>query len=140
MASQRTSKDLKKLAKTYMARSHERLRSATLLLDAGLYRDSVSRSYYAVLDAADALLLTKDIRPKSHTGTITLVGAHFIRTGKIDARYGRLFRVIQRARMTADYERDQEIGREEAVNCLRDAEGFVKLVETLLQQFWPDKR
>lgn len=42
----------------------ERLHSAKILLEASQYRDSVSRSYYAFLDVANAMLLTKGIIAK----------------------------------------------------------------------------
>jgi uncharacterized protein (UPF0332 family) len=41
-------------------RGDEALKSAETLLEAGLYRDAMSRTYYAVLHYARALLATKE--------------------------------------------------------------------------------
>ncbi|MFQ6057316.1 MAG: nucleotidyltransferase domain-containing protein, partial [Anaerolineae bacterium] len=56
----------KEVAQEYLASARDRLRSATLLLENDLYRDAVSRAFYAMLDAADALLVVKGLTPKSH--------------------------------------------------------------------------
>ena len=79
METRRSKEELKSLIEGYMKSSYERLSSAKLLLDAEKFRDSISRSYYAFLDAADALLLTKDLRPKSHSGTLRLFSQYLLR-------------------------------------------------------------
>lgn len=126
-------KNLEKLITNFMESAQERLKSAELLLKSGQFRDSLSRSYYAFLDAADALLLTKKLRPKSHAGSITLFSAHFIKKGVIDKKYGRWFGRIERARWEADYEREKTFTREDAEEVLKEAKEFVKAVEKL----WP---
>jgi len=51
-------KNLEKLIRDYLNSAKERIESAEQLLKIGNFRDSISRAYYAYLDAADALLLT----------------------------------------------------------------------------------
>lgn len=88
MEFRRSKEKLKVLIQGCMENSNERLKSAKLLLENGMYRDSISRSYYAFLDSAEALLLTKDLRPKSHAGTIALFNNHFIKTGILNKNMG----------------------------------------------------
>lgn len=47
-------KNTKRLIATYLKQAEERLESAKALLDIRNFGDSISRSYYAILDAATA--------------------------------------------------------------------------------------
>ncbi len=49
--------------------------------NAGMYKTSVNRSYYAVLHSARSLLILKGIDPVKHEGIKTMISLHFIRTG-----------------------------------------------------------
>lgn len=51
-----------------LEKSQERLEVAQSLHNDGYFEDSVSRVYYAIFFAARALLLTKNITPKTHRG------------------------------------------------------------------------
>ncbi|HID64839.1 MAG TPA: HEPN domain-containing protein [Anaerolineae bacterium] len=120
------------VARGFLDSARERLRSAALLLNSGLYRDSVSRAYYAFLDAADGALASRRITPKSHAGTISLFGLHFIKAGLVDGKYSTWFKKIYKARLDADYKRDRVFTEEEAREALEQATGFVETVEKLL--------
>jgi hypothetical protein len=122
----------KVLVSKYLEIAHERLRTAEAALKIESYRDSISRSYYAFLDAALACLVTKDLVPQSHAGAITLFGLHFIKTGEIESKYGRWFNKIERARLEADYEHTKSFTIEEAEDALKEAKEFVRVVEELL--------
>ncbi|MFH1963405.1 MAG: HEPN domain-containing protein [bacterium] len=71
----------KKLISKHLEIAQERLKTAEAALNIGSYRDSISRSYYAFLDAATACLITKDLVPQSHASAIALFGLHFVKTG-----------------------------------------------------------
>lgn len=116
----------------FLDSARERLRSAALLLDGGLYRDSVSRAYYAFLDAADGALASRRITPKSHAGTISLFGLHFIKADLVDEKYSAWFKKIYKARLEADYKRDRVFTEGEAREALEQATEFVEAIEKLL--------
>ena len=126
------------VARGFLDSARERLRSAALLLDGGLYRDSVSRAYYAFLDAADGALASKRITPKSHAGTISLFGLHFIKAGLVDEKYSGWFKKIYKARLDADYKRDRTFTEEEAREALEQATEFVETIEKLLPSLWEE--
>ncbi len=108
--------------------AQERLKTAEAALDISSYRDSISRSYYAFLDAATACLVIKELVPQSHASAIALFGLHFVKTGIIEAKYGRWFNKIERARLSADYEHTKEFTREEAEEALNEAKEFVAVI------------
>jgi len=126
------------VAKNFLESAKRRLHSATVLIEAGEYRDSVSRAYYAFLDAADGALAARRITPKSHAGTISLFGLHFIKAGLVDEKYSIWFKKIYKARLDADYKRDRVFTEEEAREALEQATEFVVMIEKLLPSLWEE--
>lgn len=51
---------------------------------------TASRAYYAVFDAALALLFSAGIEARSHRGIGTLIGEHFVKPGQLSPELGRL--------------------------------------------------
>lgn len=119
------------LVSVYLKKAEERLDSARVLLEKGNLEDSISRSYYAVLDAASACLIKKDIVPQSHTGAMRLFSLHYIKPGRVDQKYQRQFAKIEKARIEADYTHLRSFTREEAAEILKEAGEFVTMVKAL---------
>ncbi|MGR3218548.1 MAG: HEPN domain-containing protein [Candidatus Anammoxibacter sp.] len=90
-----TSENRTKLVSRFLKFANQRLVSANACLGVKSYSDSISRSYYAMLDTATALLITKDILPKSHEGIIRMFSLHFIKTGILPKEYGKWFKRIE---------------------------------------------
>ena len=71
--------------KALIAYRHEKadraLEDAAFLTGAGKYGLAANRLYYALFHAASALLLSKGITTKRHSGLITQVHLHFVKTG-----------------------------------------------------------
>lgn len=120
------------VAARFLESARERLRAAEHIMAGGFYRSVVSLAFYAFLDAADGALAARRITPKSHAGTISLFGLHFIKSGLVDAKYSRWFKRIRKQRLAADYERARTFTREEAQEALEQATEFVALIEKLL--------
>ena len=116
-------------------RADESMRAARLLVEAGLLHDAESRLYYAIYHAAVALLLTEGIEPRSHAGTASLLGLHFVKTGRMGPEDARLFARIQKYRLEADYGRDfvltETALREDLVSC----QGFLDRVRGVTAAF-----
>ena len=122
------------VARKFLKGAHERLTSTRMLVEGGQYRDAISRAYYAALDAADGALALVGVTPQSHEGTITFFSKHFIKSGQVDSRYGSLLNKIQKARLTADYNRMIDFTEDDARRALVEAEDFVNLVEALISK------
>ena len=80
------------------------LEDAAFLTDAGRYNLAANRLYYALYYAASALLLSKGIVTKRHSGLITQMHMHFIKTRVLTAEEGALFKVMFDLRHEGDYE------------------------------------
>lgn len=91
------------LVRYRMEQAHERLKAAEVLLNQGLYTDSVTRSYYAMFTAARALLVTKELDSSKHSGVISLFNLHFVKTGIVESDMGGILTKAKGLREKGDY-------------------------------------
>lgn len=78
--------------------------AAIVLADTGFWNSSVNRLYYAVFYAVNALLVKNEIFTSSHSGIRTQFSLHFIKTGKLDKKYGNLLSELYDWRQKGDYD------------------------------------
>lgn len=111
-----------------LQKATESLTSAEILFEADRSTDCVSRAYYAMHQATQALLLAHGIESTSHKGVRMLFGKHFVKTEKSDRRYAASLREAYDARLVADYS-GEAVTSEEAQHLLSDAQAFVAEVQ-----------
>ena len=75
--------------KSLIEKANRFISSSELLFNSKDYDSAVSRIYYSMFFATEALLLTKRLVPKSHSGLITLFGDHFIKQNIFPKEMGR---------------------------------------------------
>lgn len=114
--------------------SKEKLKSARILLENNQFKDSLSRSYYAMFTAARALLATKRLDSSKHTGVVSLFNQHFVKTGIVSKDLGRILMKGKDLRQDGDYKDFVEVSMEEAQSQYGEAEEFVKQTEKVLGQ------
>jgi uncharacterized protein (UPF0332 family) len=68
-------------------KSQEEPKAAKILWEHGIYAAAISRAYYCLYHASQALLAAKNINVKSHKGLIQQFGQHFIKTGEISQKF-----------------------------------------------------
>ncbi len=78
------------LAKYRLEKAKTKLAAAHILLEQALFEDSLSRSYYAMFTAARALLSIEGFDSRKHSGIISLFNQHFVKSGIVDKRLGRI--------------------------------------------------
>lgn len=120
-------------ARQHAELSREALEAARLLLDHGLHRSSIDRSYYAAFHAASALLASRGIYPGSHDGVIAMLALHFVKAGALPRTAGRALQDLYNQRLIADYKGylDQDAG--DAAVCLQQAQSFTQQVLGLVE-------
>ena len=116
-----------------LKRAKDHLKSARDLLAADDFADSVSRSYYAVFQAARALLAIEGLESRKHSGVVSLFNRHFVKPGRVEKHIGAILKDAWRQREIADYSDVADFTRDEAQRLLRDAEIFVATIDRLLQ-------
>ena len=117
---------VKELIKGYIQKAEGKLGVARRLFASGDYEDAVSRAYYAVYHATQALLLTEGQRAETHRGVITLFGLLFVKTGKFNKNLGKFLANLKDDRESVDYEVFSYIEKETAETALKEAEEFLK--------------
>lgn len=92
------------LMKYRLDNAKEKLESAKLLLDAGKYRDSIGRSYYAIFTAVRAVLANDKVDFSKHSGVITYFQKEYIKTGIFDVKYSKYLQNAFQIRNSCDYD------------------------------------
>lgn len=82
----------------------EKLESAKILLDAGQYRDSIGRSYYAIFTAVRAVLANDRVDFSKHSGVIAYFQKEYIKSGKFDVKFSRYLQTAFQIRNSCDYD------------------------------------
>jgi uncharacterized protein (UPF0332 family) len=93
---------------------------------------AANRFYYACYHIVHAAFITRGIATKTHDGTLTELGKHFILTGQLDKKYGRFFARMIQLRIKADYNSIAEVSEAEVLEMAPLSHEFVAAVEGLV--------
>lgn len=116
-----------------LAKALQAVRSAHVLLQAGDADGACNRAYYAMFDAARAVLLISghDVG-KTHKGVLNAFSDRFVRNGPMPRELGRLLKHAETYRYVADYE-GQPVDLTDAQVIVSQAETFVSTMTRCLQ-------
>ena len=120
--------------KEYINQANEELNAAHLLFNKEFYRESVSRAYYSMFHATQALLIIKEIYPKSHKGVIKKFGEEFVKTGILEKKMGYILAQAETMRLKADYDVGVKISKDECEEILDNCEYFNLKVKELINE------
>jgi uncharacterized protein (UPF0332 family) len=110
-------------------RAEESIEEALILAENGMWNAVISRLYYSCFYAVIALLLKHGIETKSHKGTKTQFGQYFIKTGKIDKSYGKLYTKLFNLRQKGDYGDLYDYDEETAKPLIEQVRTFISEIE-----------
>lgn len=112
----------------------EAVDDARYLLHGNRLKAAANRAYYGMFHAAVAALASASNEiPKTHSGTISLFGRHYIRTGRISRQFARDLQNAYNLRQKMDYEAYAEIGDQQARESVERAQVFVAAVRRLFE-------
>lgn len=112
-------------------RALETLEEAEYNAAGNYFNAAVNRLYYAVYYAASALMLDNNIDSSTHAGIKSMLGLHFIKTGRLEPKYGRIYQQLFENRQSGDYE-DFVYCDKELYECLRpQAIDFIEKIQNL---------
>ncbi len=124
----------KELIRYRLSNAEEKLRSAKILLENGQFKDSTSRSYYAMFSAARALLVTRNLNSTRHSGIISLFNQHFVKTDLVDKVCGRILMNAREIREKGDYGDFYLVSKKEAEVQLKNTKIFIKEIIRVIEQ------
>lgn len=104
----------------------ETLKAAEVTFANGFYETSINRSYYAVFYAANALLMKKGIKTKTHKGIVKKFNLEYIHNDNFDKDLGRILSKLQKERIKADYDFYLKPTENKAKKDLNDARRFIE--------------
>lgn len=115
--------------KSLFDRGRRFVKSAELLIKDKDYESAVSRSYYAMFFAVEALLLSKGRSFSSHKAVISAFNEDFVKSGVFKKELSKaLIRAFEK-RQVSDYESSFSIKEKEAKEILESARSFIAAVE-----------
>ena len=86
-----------------MGKAERSLDVAEYLLAGDYIEHAISRAYYSMFYAAEAVLLRKGLELSKHSAVASAFGKHFSKTGIAPAQLHRYLRAAGEARITSDY-------------------------------------
>ena len=117
-----TDRDRPAAIREELGRADTALAAADHLARGGFSADAVSRLYYSLLFRVRALLLTKDLEPRSHEGALRLLSLHFVKSGRLDREAAHLFSRLMKYREEADYTASVEYTAEDVAGFRAEVE------------------
>ena len=108
------------------------LETARKLIQVQDWFGAANRLYYAVYQIVSALMTQEGIRIKSHSGAKAMFELHFIKTGKVDAEWGRLYKRLSDARHESDYVAFTTFDEQDIIPLLPQTEAFIDVIKRLI--------
>lgn len=102
--------------------------AAKYLGEKGFWNSAVNRLYYALFYAVNALLVLNNISTKSHSATKSQFSLHFIKTGILDRKYGKLLSELYDWRQKGDYENIFEFEANEVKPIFAPVHEMIQLI------------
>ena len=95
---------------------------------------AANRYYYACYHIVHAVFILRGIATKTHDGTLTELGKHFILTGQLDKKYGRFYARMIQLRIKADYNSIAEVTEAEVLEMSPLSHEFVGALKAIINQ------
>lgn len=112
-------------------KAHELLNEVQLLIDNKLWNSAVSRMYYACFHIVSALLISRDVNVKTHSGIRQAFALHCVKTRIIPVEIGRVFMKLYDKRQSSDYDDFIYFKEEEVIPMFRQVLNFVDEIDKL---------
>ena len=124
-----------------MALAEQALGTAHVNFETGHFRATVNCAYYATFFAASAILLTRELERRRHSGVISGFREHFVKPGLVEVKYSSFYGEAMVIREDADYAVEIPIDLDTAEMALNQARRFVgRMHEYLVEQgFWNEQ-
>ena len=112
-----------------LEKAKEDLETAEENLDAGKFRASVNRSYYAVFHALRAVTALDHFDSGKHSGIIAYFNKNYVKAGIFDKEISKMIDSCNRLREKADYDDFFLVAKDDAVLQLEKARQIVSATE-----------
>ena len=115
-----------------MEKAHRFLDQADEMCRQKFWDIASNRYYYACFHAVQALLIKNEFVAHTHSGMLTVFGLNFVKTGKVDSKYGAFLSRMEQLREKGDYNCIFSVDEEEILLIIEPSKELVAEVERLL--------
>lgn len=122
------------IAKIRFERATELVVEAEHMLDKDMYKSANNRAYYAIEKAISALLISKQIETKTHSGVLKMFNLEFVRNG--DGTFDQEDYVIateaEHIRNISDYDDFYIASKTETIELVNNSRKLVNKINSVL--------
>lgn len=122
-----------------LAKAKNLLAEVDILVHHKFYMTAINRLYYGCFHVTKALLLTKDLIPKTHSGTVSMLHQYFVQEGAFDFNQASFFSRLMQERIEDDYNDLLKIEEVEVMEFVEPAKEYVFYVEGLIRNWEENK-
>ncbi len=126
--------DLKEQIKRIIKKANRSIKAAKQMADDGDFDFALSRLYYAVFYAMEAVLLTKNLSSSKHSGVIRQFNRIFVKEGIFPKTLSKTISRLFRERQVGDYGFYIDISDDEMNESVKLAENFLEKIEEYLKK------
>jgi uncharacterized protein (UPF0332 family) len=126
--------------KLKLSKAHSLLLEIDVMMTNKFYTSVVSRLYYSCFHATKALLLTKDLMPKTHKGTSTILHQNFVNTGLFNNDKAIFFDKLMEERIEDDYNDFMIFDESKVIGFIEPAKQYIEYVTKLIETYFDAPR
>jgi len=115
-------------------KSNEIFEDARLLADNQRWNSCVNRLYYSSYYLISALLYKFDYKSETHNGTKTQFNLYYIKTGKIDIKYGKLYSNLFLWRQESDYTDFVDFDADIVIPLIEQVQEFNQIIAKFIKE------
>ncbi|MEQ8190751.1 MAG: HEPN domain-containing protein [Candidatus Eremiobacterota bacterium] len=123
---------LNDLSRYRLQKARDELESSEIMLQNTKFSQSINRSYYAIFHAIRALLALDKFDARKHSGVIAYFNQHYIKTEKIETKFGKILILAENIRIKSDYDDFYIASKQQAEEQLSNAREFIERIETYI--------
>ena len=124
--------DEENVIKLRLAKAKATLKEVDVLMQNHLYNAALSRLYYACFYATTALLLSKGLASKTHSGTTTLLHQYFVKENNFDTDKSAFYTQLMRQREIDDYNNFLIADKSLVEKYIQPAKEYIDYITALL--------
>jgi len=121
------------LIKYRIARAKDTYEDAQILADREKWNSTINRLYYSAYYAVMALLLDSDLKPSTHNGAKSNFSEYFIKTGKIDKEYGKMYSQLFTWRQKGDYDDLFDFNKDKVFPYFEPVDRLISIIEKIIE-------
>ncbi|MGF7139087.1 HEPN domain-containing protein [Roseimarinus sediminis] len=121
------------LIKYRIARAKDTFEDAQILAEREKWNSTINRLYYSAYYAVMALLLDSDLKPATHNGAKSNFSEYFIKTGKMEKEFGKIYSQLFTWRQKGDYDDLYDFDKNKVFPYFEPVNRLISTIEEMIE-------